>query len=136
MTDKQILKRIRQLARDECANYQGGICLETEERCHIINPNYPSVHDGAIDCDYFMDCVLPADWELNDIVWYAIWAEEDMWDGPNEDSDTLPDGMRRCAECQRPFTYTNNRQKYCRACAAKVKRKQDASRQQKHRKEL
>ena len=45
----------------------------TDERCHLVNPNYGSIHDGAIDCDYFLECVLPADWDLNDLVSYALW---------------------------------------------------------------
>ena len=66
MTDKQILKSIKALARGECANYDRGNCLLTDERCHLVNPNYESIHDGAIDCDYFLECVLPADWSLNE----------------------------------------------------------------------
>lgn len=72
MTDKQILKSIKALARGECANYSRGDCLMTDERCHLVNPNYESIHDGAIDCDYFLECVLPADWDLNDLVSYAL----------------------------------------------------------------
>ena len=64
MTDKQILKSIKALARGECANYDRGNCLLTDERCHLVNPSYESIHDGAIDCDYFLECVLPADWSL------------------------------------------------------------------------
>ena len=53
MTNKQILKSIKALARGECANYDRGNCLLTDKRCHLVNPNYESIHDGAIDCDYF-----------------------------------------------------------------------------------
>lgn len=63
MTNKQILKHIRALAHEECANYHAGNCALTDERCHIINTNYQSVQDGAIDCDYFLEVVLPADWK-------------------------------------------------------------------------
>ena len=76
MTDKQILKSIKALARGECANYDRGNCLLTDERCHLVNPSYESIHDGAIDCDYFLECVLPADWSLNDLVSYALWYDE------------------------------------------------------------
>ena len=75
MTDKQILKSIKALARGECANYSYGNCLLTDERCHLVNPDYESIHDGAIDCDYFLECVLPADWNLNDLVSYALWYD-------------------------------------------------------------
>ena len=53
MTEKQIIKSIKALARGECANYQNGMCLETDQRCHLINPRYDSIRDGMIDCDYF-----------------------------------------------------------------------------------
>lgn len=117
MKDKQMLKSIKALAKSECANYSNGFCLMTGERCHVINPDYDTIHDGAIDCDYFMDCVLPADWELNDLIWYAIWADDDA-----DEDEPLPDGMRLCANCQRPFIPTNGKQKYCKSCAATVNR--------------
>ena len=62
MTNKQIFKHIRALAHEECANCHAGNCVLTDERCHIINTHYQSVQDGAIDCDYFLEVVLPADW--------------------------------------------------------------------------
>ena len=40
MTNKQILKSIKALARGECANYDRGNCLLTDKRCHLVNPNY------------------------------------------------------------------------------------------------
>ena len=124
MTDKQILKSIKALARGECANYSYGNCLLTDERCHLVNPNYESIHDGAIDCDYFLECVLPADWDLNDLVSYALWYDE-------EDEQDLPSNMRRCEECRKPFVMTGNRQKYCNTCQRIVRRRQIARRVQK-----
>lgn len=126
MTNKQILKSIKALARDECANYSCGDCLMTDERCHLVNPNYGSIHDGAIDCDYFLECVLPADWDLNDLVSYALWYDE-------EDEDELPSTMKRCAECQKPFVFASNRQKYCNTCQQIVRRRQSAQRVRKYR---
>ena len=73
MSDKKIIKGIKKLVKDECDNYDHGFCLLTDRRCHIINPDYESIHDGAIDCNYFMECVLPADWVLNDLAGYALW---------------------------------------------------------------
>ena len=78
-----------------------------------MKPDYESIHDGAIDCDYFLECVLPADWDLNDLVSYALWYDE-------EDEEELPPNMKRCAECQKPFVYASNRQKYCNACQKTV----------------
>ena len=126
MTNKQILKSIKALARDECENYSRGDCLMTDERCHLVNPNYGSIHDGAIDCDYFLECVLPADWDLNDLVSYALWYDE-------EDEDELPSTMKRCAECQKPFVFASNRQKYCNTCQQIVRRRQSAQRVRKYR---
>ena len=124
MTDKQILKSIKALARGECANYVYGMCVLTDERCHLVNPAYGGIHDGAIDCDYFLECVLPAEWDLNDLVSYALWYDE-------EDEDELPSNMKRCEECRKPFVITGNRQKYCKACAEKVNRRKDRLRHQK-----
>ena len=130
MTDKQVVKSIKTLAKDECANYMQGNCLLTEKRCHLINPNYPSIHDGAIDCDYFLECVLPASWELNDLIAYALWYDDD---DDEEDDAALPSNLKLCAECQKPFVFTNNRQKYCTACQQAVRRRQSIQRVQKSR---
>ena len=89
MTEKQILKSIKALAAGECANYHGGFCAETDRRCHLINPKYDSIRDGMIDCDYFLECVLPANWELSDLVSYALWYDE-------AEDDDLPSNMKRC----------------------------------------
>lgn len=127
MTDQEILKSIKALARHECANFRDGACLLTDRRCHLISPNYETVHDGAIDCDYFLECVLPADWDLNDLIAYALW-----YDDENEE-DELPGHMKRCEQCQTPFVVTGNRQKYCGACAQERRRQQGAKRVQKFR---
>ena len=120
MTDNEIKKRIKHLARDECANYYRGKCLETDGPCHVINPGYESVRDGTVDCDYFMDYVLPADWELNDLVWYAIWADEK--------ATVLPDGMKECEICHMAFLPTHPKQKYCKGCGEIVNRKKSRER--------
>ena len=127
MTEKQIIKSIKALARGECANYQNGMCLETDRRCHLINPRYDSIRDGIIDCDYFLECVLPADWDLNDLISYALWYDE------AEGYEELPSNMKRCAECQRPFVFTSNRQKYCNVCQQIVRRRQSAQLVKKYR---
>lgn len=121
MTEKQILKSIKALAAGECANYHGGFCAETDQRCHLINPKYDSIRDGMIDCDYFLECVLPANWNLNDLVSYALWYDE-------AEDDDLPSNMKRCEVCKIPFVPTNTRQKYCKGCAAKVNRDQTRER--------
>lgn len=125
MNDKLIRKSIKALAKAECCNYVKGYCALTDKPCHLINPNYPTIHDGCIDCDYFMESVLPPDWELNDLVWYAIWADDDT-----DENKQLPDGMRLCEICQQPFIYSHARQKYCKSCAVTVNK--DKSRQRKN----
>ena len=126
MTEKQIIKSIKALARGECANYQNGMCLETDQRCHLINPRYDSIRDGMIDCDYFLECVLPADWDLNDLVSYALWYGE-------AEDECLPPDMRRCQDCQQPFVFTNNRQQFCPACDEKRNRQNGYQRLRKFR---
>jgi len=126
MPEKQIIKSIKALARGECANYQKGMCLETDQRCHLINQRYDSIRDGMIDCDYFLECVLPADWDLNDLVSYALWYDE-------AEDDDLPPDMRRCQDCQQPFVFTNNRQQFCSACAKKRDRQNGYQRLRKFR---
>ena len=110
MTEKQIIKSIKALARGECANYQNGMCIR----------------DGMIDCDYFLECVLPADWDLNDLVSYALWYDE-------AEEDDLPPDMKRCQDCQQPFVFTNNRQQFCPACAEKRNRQNGYQRLRKFR---
>ena len=82
MTNRQILNHIRALAHEECDNCHAGYCALTDERCHIINTNYQSAQDGAIDCDYFLENVLPAGWDVQDLVAYALWyGADDSSDG-------------------------------------------------------
>ncbi len=83
MSDKQILKSIKALARGECPNYCNGLCLETNESCHIINEDDDTVHHGRVNCDYFCECVLPGNWDMNDLISYALWyGVEDENDSP------------------------------------------------------
>ena len=77
MTNRQILNHIRALAHEECTNCHAGCCALTDERCHIISLNDPSAQDGAIDCDYFLENVLPAGWDVQDLVAYALWYGTD-----------------------------------------------------------
>ena len=63
--ENQIQRSIRQLAQKECANYDNGSCLPEDRPCHVINPAYRTIHDGAVNCDYFLRAVLPLQPELN-----------------------------------------------------------------------
>ena len=42
------IRKIRTLAHKECCNFIDGKCIEDEE-CAVINPRYPTIHDGAVD---------------------------------------------------------------------------------------
>lgn len=57
MTEKQIIKSIKALARGECANYQNGMCLETDQRCHLINQRY--LPESLLKYDQGSGTVIP-----------------------------------------------------------------------------
>ena len=103
--DKQLIRQIKTLARKECCNCIDGKCM-MDHNCHVISPRYPSVHDGAIDCDYFLQCVLPIDPNLNKLVWNELLREEEM----EQPQDKI------CAWCGNPFLPSNKRQQYCSRC--------------------
>ena len=52
-------------------NNEDGLCLETHDTCHL--------GDG---CSYFVSHYIPAEWDLNDLVAYALWYGTD-----NEEAD-------------------------------------------------
>lgn len=76
LTKQQILHFIKELAQAECTNCKNEHCQMTGKVCHIINA---SITDGddAIHCDHFMDCELPADWDMNQLIDYALWYDTD-----------------------------------------------------------
>ena len=83
MIDPRTILSLRALARDECAYCQNGFCLKTDERCHLIREDCDTLRDGLIACDYFYESVLPAGWNLTDLIAYALWyaeadADEDL----------------------------------------------------------
>ena len=128
MDDKRIFRSIKSLVKAECANYDRGKCLETDEKCHIINLRYKTIHDGAIDCDYFLERVLPWDWELADLISYALWVDDDS------DSPKAPN-PRRCGDCGKLFVpgSESSRQIYCKHCSEREKRKKHAQRSRDYR---
>jgi len=103
--NKQLIRQIKTLAHKECCNYVDGKCVY-DHNCYVINPRYPTVHDGAIDCDYFLESVLPLEPELKKNVWAELLHDEDM---------TLPP-EKNCARCGQPFVPGSNRQQYCAHC--------------------
>ena len=52
--DTWIMRSVKRLTQKECANYADGLCLPVESPCHVLNPAYKTIHDGAIACDYFL----------------------------------------------------------------------------------
>lgn len=52
-TDKQLLRKVKKLAREMCCNYFDGACIYTDRPCHVINTIYPPIHSAAIGCEYF-----------------------------------------------------------------------------------
>lgn len=112
MNDKMILKRVTILAKGECANYHGGLCSPEDCKCHVVNPRWPTISEGAIACDYFMDAVLPADRELTKLVWNELTGE----DGPTRSTSRI------CEICGKAYVPTSHRQKYCPDCGSNAKK--------------
>jgi hypothetical protein len=103
--EKQLIQKIRTLAHKECCNYYYGRCVYDHD-CTVINPRYPIVQDGAIGCDYFLQCVLPLDPERNKNVWAEPLREEEM---------TCP-VWKDCVLCGQRFLPNDCRQQYCPHC--------------------
>lgn len=64
----QMVDCIGLLAQQECPRCRQGFCTETDERCSLIEQDERSFQAGSLDCAYFADCVMPADWTLTDLV--------------------------------------------------------------------
>ena len=69
----QMVDCIGLLAPQECPRCRQGFCTETDERCSLIEQDERSFQAGSLDCAYFADCVMPADWTLTDLAAYALW---------------------------------------------------------------
>lgn len=100
-------KRLRSLAAAECCNYCKGDCLETEQACHLINDRYENIADGQLDCDWFLQAVLPA--------WPQIQSEvlADLYQMNKAE-------IKPCSRCGKPFVPASNRQRYCEHCKKEV----------------
>ena len=121
--EEQIQGSIKKLAHKECANYYKGCCLPEDRLCHVISPTYKAIHDGAINCDYFLKAVLPLQPDLNTAVWHELLRKEDR---AGED-------WKECACCQKPFIPNSNRQKYCADCGAVAKQARSREKQRRYR---
>ena len=121
--EKHILRSIKQLAQKECANYFDGICLPADKPCHVLNPAYQTIHDGAVGCDYFLSAVLPLQPELDTAVWHEILREEDQ----------VGESWKECTRCHKPFIPGSNRQRYCTNCGAAAKQARNREKQRRYR---
>lgn len=62
------------LAKKECLNYKRGKCRLTDKQCLLIDYDRESIRAADdFPCHYVLDCLLPADWDLDDLVAYARW---------------------------------------------------------------
>ncbi len=121
--DTHIMRSVKQLARKECTNYTNGFCLPANHPCHVLNPAYKTIHDGAVDCDYFLFAVLPLELELNTAVWHEIYREEGQ----------AGEGWKECVCCHKPFIPASNRQRYCASCGASAKQARSREKQRRYR---
>ncbi|MBR6862565.1 MAG: hypothetical protein IKM73_14720 [Acidaminococcaceae bacterium] len=76
MTSRRIQRSIRALVRNECPYYRAGICMETGKYCpaRYVKQNEPV--DRLLDCDQFLKCVLPAGWDMDDLIDYTLWYDD------------------------------------------------------------
>lgn len=104
MTEAQV-RRVRQLIRRLCANYDRGSCLLLDDGESCVCPQFIT---NALVCRYFKAAVLPDDPEL--------WAEL-----------TGFSRSRRCARCGAAFVPTGSRAVYCSKCSAMRERERKAA---------
>ena len=124
--DNQIMRSAKLLAQKECANYDNGRCLPEDRPCYILSPTYKTIHDGAVDCDYFLSAVLPLQPELNAGVWHEMLREEDQ----------VGERWKECIRCLKPFIPGSNRQRYCAECGAAAKQAGNREKQRRRRERL
>ena len=103
MTEAQV-RRVRQLIRRLCANYDRGSCLLLDDGEACVCPQSIT---NALVCRYFKAAVLPDDPEL--------WAEL-TGSGPS----------RRCVRCGAAFVPTGSRAVYCPKCSMMRERERKA----------
>ena len=126
MEDKKIIRQCKSLAEKECANYSNRMCIPEDRPCFVINSHYPSIRDGAIDCDWFMQAILPGCAELNKLVLHELFC----------DGTSAASGTRKCEKCGAPYVPSSPRQKYCVSCGKAVKKQQNQEKQRRHNERL
>ena len=106
--DYRQYRRARRLVR-ECCHYDNGQCIVLDEGdgCVCVQ----SISHSLL-CHWFRVAVLPLDHQLETVLYHRLES-------------------RRCSECGALFLPGSNRAKYCRECAARVRRRKEAERQRK-----
>ncbi|NBH74229.1 hypothetical protein D3Z51_19990 [Clostridiaceae bacterium] len=106
--DYRQYRRARRLVR-ECCNYDNGQCMALDEGdgCVCVQ----SISHSLL-CRWFRAAVLPLDHQLETALYHRLES-------------------RRCSECGALFLPGSNRAKYCKDCAARVRRRKEAERQRK-----
>lgn len=107
--DSKLIRKCIDFAKANCASYINGTCVCDDCPCHVVNPKYATIADGAVSCDYFLDAVLPANPELDRLV------KNEIYYGNDEDRSSANNVMN-CSLCGHPFVPNSPRQKYCSAC--------------------
>lgn len=102
-------RRIRQLIRRLCANYDGGNCLLLDDGETCICPQSIT---NALVCRYFKTSVLPSDQKLYAEIMKTVCK-------------------KYCFICGTPISPGSNSAKYCRACAVRERRRRDRERKAK-----
>ena len=123
MKDKSIIRSCKALAERACANFFNRYCLSEDRACDLINTRYPDIHDGAIDCDYFITAVLPSDKELHRLALSRLFDAGECTQAHTRD----------CARCGQRYVPASPRQKYCASCGAVMRQQRNREKQRRHR---
>lgn len=123
MKDKSIIRSCKTLAERACANFSNRYCLPEDQPCHLINTRYPDIHDGTIDCDYFMTAVLPGEKVLHRLVLSRL----------SDSDECTPAHTRACVRCGQRYMPASPRQKYCASCGAVMRQQRNREKQRRHR---
>lgn len=108
--DYRQYRRARRLVR-ECCNYHNGQCMALDEGDGCVCAQSIS---HSLLCRWFRAAVLPLDHQLETALYHRLES-------------------RRCSECGALFLPGSNRAKYCKECAARMKRKHATERKRKQR---
>lgn len=110
LLDSRLIKEVKKLARNNCANYVSNICIESDKPCH-----YFTAHGANISCDYFEQAVLPSEPLLE--------QEYKTAHGINYVEDKpVTVNVGKCNRCGDEFVKGSNRALYCNPCKTEKQR--------------